>query len=170
MFYKKFLLSTFLLASLSACQSGDIKSTLGINKAAPDEFAVISNPPLSVPPAFNLRTPSDDYEDEEVSNVKNSHIPITNEDKDFLDMFDESIAKSKVKKEIDQEYKHHMKHKQEKGAVRKVLHNLNGTGEEKVIDPVAERRRIRDNITNDIPVNEGDVKNRSKSTLERIFG
>lgn len=46
------------LAALSACSSGSVKDTLGLNRAAPDEFRVVSRPPLSVPPQFSLRPPA----------------------------------------------------------------------------------------------------------------
>jgi hypothetical protein len=32
---------------------------VGLDKSAPDEFRVVSRPPLSVPPQFNLRPPGD---------------------------------------------------------------------------------------------------------------
>jgi hypothetical protein len=46
------------LIALTACGSGTVRETLGINRSAPDEFRVVSRPPLSVPPQFNLRPPS----------------------------------------------------------------------------------------------------------------
>lgn len=53
---RSLLLATLL--PLAACSSGTVKDTLGLNRAAPDEFRVVSRPPLSVPPQFNLRPPS----------------------------------------------------------------------------------------------------------------
>ena len=44
--------------SLGACSSNTVKDTLGLDRSAPDEFRVISRPPLSVPPQFTLRPPS----------------------------------------------------------------------------------------------------------------
>ena len=44
--------------SLSACGSSTVKDTLGLTRSAPDEFRVVSRPPLSVPPQFTLRPPS----------------------------------------------------------------------------------------------------------------
>jgi hypothetical protein len=41
--------------SLSACQGA--RKTFGFEKSIPDEFRVISNQPLNVPPDFNLRPP-----------------------------------------------------------------------------------------------------------------
>jgi hypothetical protein len=41
---------------LSAC-SGNVKENLGLKKQAPDEFKVVSNQPLSIPPDFRLPEP-----------------------------------------------------------------------------------------------------------------
>lgn len=47
-----------LLATLLALTScSDARETLGLVNTAPDEFAVIDHPPLSMPPDFNLRPP-----------------------------------------------------------------------------------------------------------------
>ncbi len=51
-------LATCSLLTLTACSGGTVKETLGIGQKAPDEFRVVSRPPLSVPPQFNLRPPS----------------------------------------------------------------------------------------------------------------
>ncbi|MCE2927146.1 MAG: DUF3035 domain-containing protein [Rickettsiales bacterium] len=53
----KFSLMTCLLL-LAGCGTTTVKETLGIDQRAPDEFRVVSRPPLSVPPQFNLRPPS----------------------------------------------------------------------------------------------------------------
>jgi hypothetical protein len=45
-----------LALSLAGCDT--IRSAAGINKEAPDEFAVVTKAPLVVPPDFNLRPPS----------------------------------------------------------------------------------------------------------------
>ncbi len=44
-----------VLVALSACS--DIRDDLGLGRDAPDEFAVVDRPPLSLPPDFNLRPP-----------------------------------------------------------------------------------------------------------------
>lgn len=51
------LLIALSAALLSACSGSDVRSTLGLNRSAPDEFKVVSRPPLSVPPEFNLLPP-----------------------------------------------------------------------------------------------------------------
>lgn len=45
------------LLTLAAC-SGGVQDTLGLHRQPPDEFRVVSRPPLSVPPQFDLRPPA----------------------------------------------------------------------------------------------------------------
>ena len=47
----------FALLALAACSGSDVSNTLGLNKRAPDEFVVVSRPPLVVPPEFDLEPP-----------------------------------------------------------------------------------------------------------------
>ncbi len=54
---KKYIAFFVVLSSLSACDGG-VKETLGLKQEAPDEFSVISRPPLSVPKEFSLRPPA----------------------------------------------------------------------------------------------------------------
>ena len=44
------------VALLSACESA--RKAFGVEKTAPDEFAVYSRPPLSLPPDYRLRPPA----------------------------------------------------------------------------------------------------------------
>lgn len=54
---KKILLPLALGFLLAACSNSDVRGTLGLNRNAPDEFTVVSRPPLTVPPDFDLRPP-----------------------------------------------------------------------------------------------------------------
>jgi hypothetical protein len=54
---KRHLFCIAALCALSACDSGTVSDTLGLNRTAPDEFTVVSRPPLSMPPEFSLRPP-----------------------------------------------------------------------------------------------------------------
>src|SRR5471032_1132090 len=53
-----YTIAALSIAALSACSSNTVKDTLGLDRAAPDEFRVVSRPPLYVPPQFSLRPPS----------------------------------------------------------------------------------------------------------------
>jgi hypothetical protein len=52
----RFLFALLLISLLSGCGE-DVKQKLGIQRKSPDAFSVISNPPLSIPPDFELRPP-----------------------------------------------------------------------------------------------------------------
>lgn len=45
------------LLGLGGCSGGSVQKALGIDKRAPDEFAVVSRAPLVVPPDYQLRPP-----------------------------------------------------------------------------------------------------------------
>lgn len=47
------------LIGCAACSSGNVKETLGLNRHSPDEFRVLSRPPLSVPKEFYLYPPDE---------------------------------------------------------------------------------------------------------------
>lgn len=52
---KAYAIASLLL--VTACGGSTVKETLGLDNRAPDEFRVVSRPPLSVPPQFDLRPP-----------------------------------------------------------------------------------------------------------------
>ena len=51
------LLSILVLASFSLGACSTMKDLSGVNKKTPDEFRVLSKPPLVMPPDYNLRPP-----------------------------------------------------------------------------------------------------------------
>ncbi len=48
---------SLLLLGLTACEGQNARDILGLDRRAPDEFRVVSRPPLSTPPDFQLRPP-----------------------------------------------------------------------------------------------------------------
>lgn len=49
-------LALILMAALSGCSGA--REAFGLNKSAPDEFAVVTRAPLSMPPDYGLRPPT----------------------------------------------------------------------------------------------------------------
>ena len=45
---------------ISACSGQDVRQSLGMERNQPDAFQVVKRPPLSVPPVYHLRPPSDE--------------------------------------------------------------------------------------------------------------
>ena len=169
---KKISSALFLLLSLTACESYDVKSTLGFKKPSPDEFMVISNPPLSVPPEFNLQQPDTIAPAQPIQvlqeKVKDPSSKITPEDDNFLKEFDKEHTKSQTKNSIDSDLIQSKRAKEERGVIRKTISKMNADNDP-TINPIAERDRLKANAEQGKAVNEGEVKMQSKSTLERIF-
>lgn len=57
MTHSRTLVLLSLCTALTACSGNTVKDKLGLSRAAPDEFRVVAQPPLSVPPQFNLVAP-----------------------------------------------------------------------------------------------------------------
>ena len=70
-----FLLSLFFILSLGACTK--IRDSAGVTRKSIDEFQVIENPPLVIPPDFNLEPPDQLKE-------KNVTLDITQTGKELL--------------------------------------------------------------------------------------
>lgn len=167
---KKILPSLILVLLACTSCSNDIKSVL--KKPAPDEFTVISNPPLSVPPNFDLQNPgnSRDGSANLRSSDNRSNIELDKEDKQFMQQLGTRKHKGHVKKMIDEDHAHSKKQMQNKGFIRKAVANLNSEGEDDFIDPVKESERIKENQDANRAINEGEVPTREgRSTLQRLF-
>ena len=52
------LLGSAVVAALALAGCSDFKQAIGLEPTMPDEFAVESNPPLVIPPEFDLRPPT----------------------------------------------------------------------------------------------------------------
>ena len=167
---KKVLPSLFLaLLACTSC-SNDIKSAL--RKPAPDEYTVISNPPLSVPPNFDLKNPDEARNNmQSLQNTESrSSIGLDKEDRQFMQQLGTHKHRGHVKKMIDEDHAHSKKQMQSKGFIRKAVANLNSEGEDEFVDPAKESQRIQENQEADRPINEGDVPTREgKTTLQRLF-
>lgn len=168
----KKLLIISLLTTLSAC-SGDVKDTLGMRKTAPDEFVVISNPPLSVPPQFDLPDPNSEETikstPEQNKPVSTTPTALTKDELKFIDSLGAKSALTDTKKIIEKERLEQKKADSKKGVVSKTFSKISGSSSEPVINPVSERERITENNKEGKPLNEGKVKNKEESTLKRIL-
>ena len=165
---KKYI-SILLLAMFTSGCSNDLKSSLGLKKPSPDEFTVISNPPLSVPPNFTLSKPNTDAESSiNLQDIQTPSSSLNKDEQDFLNRLGAKKGTTKVDRLIDQEYNQSQEMNSQKGTIRKTVSRLNGD-DEHYIDPVAEKERIKMNNEEGKPINEGDVKEKSKSTIDKIF-
>lgn len=174
-------------ALLSACTpGGSARDLLGLERQAPDEFQVVSRPPLSVPKEFYLRPPSDS-EAEDIGNDTNQKARSLVTNTEFtaapsLEMPDlgqvdtaaplvlshelESPGESAFLNQVGTNQADktvRAKLSQDNAIISQqepdLLDRLQGeTNEEPVVDAKGEASRLRANKDAQIPLNKGDVK------------
>lgn len=208
----------FCGALLTACTGSQVRNTFGLNRSAPDEFKVVSRPPLSVPPEFTLRPPNPgeapllegdrekeaeslildrlDRNYDEDATAPKSLLDISNHYKTdnfasgsadtALDpimssslesagesMFLSNAGADKADPNIrDVIYKDRIVEPVEEDDASPLERWLGLSQPSSVIDPEAEAERIKDNIEEGKPVNEGDVKTideKEDSVLDKLF-
>jgi hypothetical protein len=168
--------------SLSACQGA--RKTFGFEKSIPDEFRVISNQPLNVPPDFNLRPPEKVAEEKksvDTREIRETLIGDTVEDTSkekiskgeniFLKKAKTYEADPNIKQELEQQRKARSIEEDEKSLWDK----LTGESEDKdpVVDSLKERERIIESEKEGKAPAEGEVptieQKKSRNILKRIF-
>lgn len=179
-------------ALLTACGSG-VKDTLGINKKAPDEFKVVSRPPLNVPPEFSLRPPSDGAEGD--SNIMpredakalvfgeegeapqetapapraKSSGPTSNAEAAFLRNAGAVEADGSSRQDLNREA--FRKQRNEKSTIEKLT--TLPAGDDPTVDAKAEAERLKKNQQEGKSVTEGEtpeVKGRNRGVLGQFIG
>lgn len=189
----------FLPLLLTACEDGAVRNTLGLNRPAPDEFTVVSRPPLSVPPEFTLRPPRPGEEprgvpmDEKARSlligkpattgdtvleepaVETAVTPV--QSSDALSGGASSLLKRAGGHTADESIRSKLHEDattpRESSAATTLMDQLSGADKgEPVVDAKKEAERIRDNKDAGKAITEGDVPeelSKKRSVLDRIF-
>lgn len=176
---KKSKLIILALFVLSAC-SGDARQTLGMDVAAPDEFAVERKPKLDVPPSFKLRPPTPgaapvnaaDTRDQAKELITGTSAPVKADsatEKTFLTKVGADTANPDIRTTLTKEYG--------KGEDKDFIDRLRSITPDKstntLVDPEKESERIQGDIKDNKPVTEGETptknENAGKSWFEKIF-
>jgi hypothetical protein len=188
----KLVKSIFLMAFLPlvvGCSSG-AKDTLGLRRTAPDEFKVISNPPLSLPPEFSLRPPSEGVDkaavaaanEKEVKGILEKKSPAkaiakaetpkqTKGEGAFLSSAGTGDADSQIKEILNKETSENKK--EEKGFFSKLASFKDDKdAKAEVVNASGEKDRIAKNKEEGKPVTEGETPTATpakKGLLQNIF-
>ena len=130
---------------------GEVKEKIGIIKKAPDEFQVYESKPLSVPPNFELRPPSegaigseDDNKDLLFSDKDETDENLTLSDEILLIEVGEKETKANIRKIINDE---NSIEEVDKSVIDKILDfeavfEVKSNEQSTEIDPVIEKERI----------------------------
>lgn len=185
------LLAGLLLVS---CSSG-VKDSLGIHRDAPDEYKVISNPPLSIPPDFSLRPPlaatavaakgmSGGISAKEILvGEDNSTVidasPVTAGEQRLLGKAGALSVDPSIREELAQDNMPPApKPKKKEGFFRSLWPSKSteqpkqALAPDEVVDPAAEKKRLENNKKSGMPVTAGETPTISNNptTIDKILG
>ena len=163
MFLIKFLNFIVLLFAILLTSCTKIRESAGVTRKSLDEFQIIENPPLIIPPDFNLSAPAqlqqkniDDIEkdlaqeilfglNEKEQDIKKQNSTINM----ILSRAKASNISNDIREEIDQEFS------QEKKTDN--IFQIDWENEEEVLDAVKESERLRDKNFQGEKFSEGEV-------------
>ena len=155
------LLAVFMLIFLSNCSK--IRDSAGVTRKTFDEYQIVENPPLVIPPDFNL-LPPDQLQQKNIENIENELAQeilfgLENENADntkqlstmnqILLRANVSDVSDDIRDEIDQDFG------QEKAM--KGIFQRQWEKEIDVLDAVEESKRIRNTIFSNQSFTEGEV-------------
>jgi hypothetical protein len=180
------LLTASLLAT-SGCSS--VKEALGQGKRSPDEFAVYSRKPLSVPPNFDLRPPADTgarpVSDNPVADARSALLgapaPASGSAPTavaggsagtmaLLDRTGSLRADPRIRSQVNEEST--ILADADQTMTERLMFWRTPTEYGSVVDPVAEARRIQENQALGKPVTAGPtptIARQSRALLQGIF-
>ena len=147
----KKILILLLLSSVLVVSCSKVRESAGVNRKNIDEFTVIENPPLVIPPDFNL-LPPDQLEEKNLDKAESDLAKEilfglegeTNNDNSELSTMENILSKSNadetedsIRNEIDEQFA------SEKGSISKSWDD-----EMEILDSISESERIRKKLLN----------------------
>ena len=175
-----------LAATLSACEGG-IGDALGLGKNAPDEFAVVRNAPLTLPPDFTLRPPRPgEARPNEESVREQARVALFNEagalaiddstaaatqgEAAFVERAGAADVDPNIRHIVDREFSGYAS--EDENFIDSLLFWQEEQLPGEVVDAAAEAERLRENAEAGKPVTAGEtptIKRREKALLEGVF-
>ena len=142
----RIFLSLFIFSSLFLTSCSQIRESAGVNRKNIDEFKVVENPPLVIPPNFNL-LPPDQLSEKNINDVEGELAKEilfgldeegSNENKQLTTM--ENIISQTNSGEVDNSIRQEINEQfaSEKNTDSKVWEN-----ETEILDSIAESERLR---------------------------
>lgn len=180
-------LMVFCAGLLAGC-STSTREALGIKKQAPDEFKVVSNPPLSLPPQFSLRPPVRKIEVKEITSINGKEGRVvfektsadistesmytTKGENSFLSKAGASNANPNIKEILEKEAN---APKEKKGMLNKIAFfssKKESAEQDPIVDAMQEKERIMKNKSEGKAINDGEtaVLEEKDGLLNNVFG
>ena len=175
----KYLCLILIIASLFLSSCSTVRKSAGVTRKSLDEFKVVENPPLVIPPDFNLLPPEqlekkniDNVEtelaqeilfglDENLENNENEKLSIMNQ---ILESTEANNVDSNIRKEIDEQFANEMK--------TDSIYQIEWDTEIEVLDAIKESERIRNQLIQGKSIAKGEVPTtiqKTKKKKKRFF-
>jgi len=162
----KYFIVLSVVLTLNACSN--VRDSAGVTRKSIDEFQVVENPPLIIPPDFNLLPPDqleekniDDEEKELAQEIlfgldENEIQTVTQLStmNQILSQADALDASSSIREEIDREFAQEIK--------TDGIFQINWENEVEVLDAIKESERIRNKNFEGESIEEEDVPIKTK--------
>jgi hypothetical protein len=167
----------FLFLSIFLVSCSQIRDSAGVNRKNIDEFRVIENPPLVIPPDFNL-LPPEQLKEKNIANVEsdlakeilfglneesNVNESNTSTMENILNQTNAYQSNNDIRQEIDEQF-----------ASEKNIDSNTWDNEIEILDSVAESQRLRNKLlSDDTNINEEvptiKIENKSKKKKRFFF-
>ena len=175
----KYFFLIFIITSLFLPSCSKVRESAGVTRKSLDEFKVVENPPLVIPPDFNLLPPEqlekkniDNVEtelaqeilfglDENLENNENEKLSIMNQ---ILESTEANNVDSNIRKEIDEQFANEMK--------TDSIYQIEWDTEIEVLDAIKESERIRNQLIQGKSIAKGEVPTtiqKTKKKKKRFF-
>ncbi|MBN8827673.1 MAG: DUF3035 domain-containing protein [Sphingobacteriia bacterium] len=161
---------------ITSC-STSLRRDLGLVREVPDEFKVISQPDLTIPPEFDLippQYPVDAY-NFNINKPEVSEFAVNSfseSEKSFLNKLNLPIKNPDIRDVMLYEQKHidYTKNAGMFNKLKGIARRENDKTE--VVSPVEENKRIERNLKDNKPITEGEIASRKKekTVWDKIFG
>ena len=156
-----FILSLFIILFNYGCSK--IRESAGVTRKTPDEFQVIENPPLVIPPDYSLLPPGkgqtkniDDIENELAQEILFGSNQDENYQMNQLSTMNKILleanadkATNEIREEINETFANEMKTDD--------VFQVEWNTEREVLDAVKESERIREKTFNNKSITEGEI-------------
>ena len=167
----------FLFLSIFLVSCSQIRDSAGVNRKNIDEFRLIENPPLVIPPDFNL-LPPEQLKEKNIANVEsdlakeilfglneesNVNESNTSTMENILNQTNAYQSNNDIRQEIDEQF-----------ASEKNIDSNTWDNEIEILDSVAESQRLRNKLlSDDTNINEEvptiKIENKSKKKKRFFF-
>ena len=157
-----------IIFAIFLCSCSNIRESAGVTRKSIDEFQTIENPPLVIPPDFDLVDPDQlqqkNIEDVEKELAKEILFGLDEKEQntekqlstmnEILSQANATDVSNDIRKEFDQEFA------QEKKTDN--VFQIDWNNEEEVLDAVKESERIRDKNFKGEKISEGEVSTKTE--------